>query len=123
MLGFAAALPTLSGLLSRRAVAETPAGTAVVNLVTFEVPAEGMERFLAISKTNTAASLKEPGITGFEVLLPKDTANTVMLVETYRDEVAYKAHRTTPHFLAFVEGVKEIGAKRSAVVATRYFPA
>jgi quinol monooxygenase YgiN len=123
MLGFAAALPTLSGLISRRASAEPPTGTAVVNIVTFEVPAEGMERFLAISKTNTEASLKEPGITGFEVLLPKDAANQVMLVETYRDETAYKAHRTTPHFLAFVEGVKEIGAKRSAVVATRFFPA
>lgn len=126
MLGFATTLTAVPGLLVRKASAAMPEmakGTAVVNLVTFEVPAEGMERFLAISKTNTEASLKEPGITGFEVLLPKDAANTVMLVETYRDETAYKAHRVTPHFLAFVEGVKEIGAKRSAVVATRYFPA
>jgi len=99
------------------------AGPAVVNLVTFAVPASGMERFLAISKTNSEASLKEPGITGFEVLVARDTPNTVLLVETYRDEAAYKAHRITPHFLAFVEGVKEIGATRTAVVANRYFPA
>jgi quinol monooxygenase YgiN len=124
MLGFAAALPTFAGLLGRRAEAAEPAGgTAIVNLVTFTVPAAGMERFLAISKTNTEASLKEPGITGFEVLVARDTPNTVLLVETYRDEAAYKTHHQAPHFLAFVQGSKEIGATRTAVVATRYFPA
>jgi quinol monooxygenase YgiN len=46
----------------------------------------------------------------------------VMLIETYRDEAAYKAHRVTPHFLAFVKGSQEIGVKRSAQVATRYYP-
>jgi quinol monooxygenase YgiN len=122
MLGFAAALPTFAGLLGRRAEAAA-GGPAIVNLVTFAVPAAGMERFLAISKTNSEASLKEPGITGFEVLVARDTPNTVLLVETYRDEAAYKAHRITPHFLAFVQGVKEIGATRTAVVANRYFPA
>ena len=124
MLGFAAAMPTFGGLLGRRAEAEAPAaGPAVVNLVTFTVPAEGMERFLAISKTNSEASLKEPGITGFDVLVARDTPNTMLLVESYRDEAAYKAHRVTRHFLAFVQGAKEIGATRTAVVANRYFPA
>jgi len=122
MLGLAAALPAFAGLLGRRAEAQV-AGPAIVNLVTFAVPAAGMERFLAISRTNSEASLKEPGITGFEVLVARDTPNTVLLVETYRDEAAYKSHRVTPHFLAYVEGVKEIGAARTAVVATRYFPA
>jgi quinol monooxygenase YgiN len=123
MLGFAAALPTVAGLLGRRAEAEAPvAGPALVNLVTFTVPAAGMERFLAISKTNSEASLKEPGITGFEVLIARDTPNTVLLVETYRDEAAYKTHHQAPHFLAFVQGAKEIGATRTAVVANRYFP-
>jgi quinol monooxygenase YgiN len=123
MLGFAAALPTFAGVLGRRAEAEAPvAGPALVNLVTFTVPAAGMERFLAISKTNSEASLKEPGITGFEVLIARDTPNTVLLVETYRDEAAYKTHHQAPHFLAFVQGSKEIGATRTAVVANRYFP-
>jgi quinol monooxygenase YgiN len=123
MLGFAAALPTVAGLLGRQAEAEAPvAGPAVVNLVTFTVPAAGMERFLAISKTNSEASRKEPGITGFDVLVARDTPNTVLLVESYRDEAAYKSHRVTPHFLAFVQGAKEIGATRTAVVANRYFP-
>jgi quinol monooxygenase YgiN len=123
MLGFAAALPTVAGLLGRQAEAESPArGKALVNLVTFTVPAAGMERFLAISKTNSEASLKEPGITGFEVLIARDTPNTVLLVESYRDEAAYKTHHQAPHFLAFVQGAKEIGATRTAVVANRYFP-
>jgi quinol monooxygenase YgiN len=123
MLTFAAGLPAFAGLLGRRAhAAEPAAGPAVVNLVTFTVPAAGMERFLAMCKTNSEASLKEPGITGFDVLVARDTPNTVLLVESYRNEAAYKSHRVTPHFLAFVDGMKELGVTRTAVVANRYFP-
>lgn len=122
-LSWAAAVPVLSGLVPARARAATGTGPAVVNMVTFEVPAEGMSRFLQICKANSEASLKEPGVTGFEVLLAKDQPNVVILIETYRNQAGYEAHRATPHFLAFVKGMQEIGAKRSARVATRYYPA
>jgi autoinducer 2-degrading protein len=123
MLAWAATLPLLSGVNAERAEAQSaPAGHAVVNLVTFTVPAEGMDRFLAICKTNSDASRKEAGVTGFDVLVARDTPNTVLLVESYRDEAAYKAHRVTPHFLAFVQGVQELNVKRTAVVANRYYP-
>jgi quinol monooxygenase YgiN len=122
-LSFAASVSLLSGLIPMTAAAATEkgAGPAIVNIVTFTVPPAGMARFLRISKENSRISRKEEtGCVGFEVLLPEDEPNKVMLIETYRDEAAYKAHRVTPHFLAFVKGAQEIGVKRSARVASRY---
>jgi quinol monooxygenase YgiN len=115
----------LSGLISTtaEAAAEREPGPAIFNVVTFEVPPAGMASFLEISKENSKASrTEESGCIGFDVLLPKDEPNTVMLIESYRDEAAYKAHRVTPHFLTFVKRAQEIGAKRSAHVGTRYYP-
>lgn len=99
-----------------------PSGPAILNIVTFDVPADAMTRFLEISKVNSQASLKEPGCAGFDVVLPKDQPNAVMLVETYRNQAAYEAHRLTPHFQAFVKDFQDLGATRTARVATRYFP-
>jgi quinol monooxygenase YgiN len=124
-LSFAASVSLLSGLIPMTAEAATEkgAGPAIVNIVTFTVPPAGMARFLRISKENSRLSRKEPGCVGFEVLLPKGEPDKVMLIETYRDEAGYKAHRVTPHFLAFVKGAQEIGVKRFARVASRYSPA
>ena len=124
-LAVAASMPLLSALVfvTARAASGKPSGPAIFNIVTFTVPAAGMARFLEISKENSQASLKEePGCIGFNVLLPANEPNTVMLIEVYRDEAAYKAHRVTPHFLAFVKGAQEIGVTRSARVASRYYP-
>jgi autoinducer 2-degrading protein len=120
----AASVSLLSGFIPVTAEAAAKEGPAIVNVVTFTVPPAGMARFLKISKQNSRASLKEePGCIGFEVLLPEGEPDKVMLIETYRDKVAYKAHRVTPHFLAFVKGAQKIGVKRSARVARRYYPA
>jgi autoinducer 2-degrading protein len=124
MLSSLAGLSLLSGLIvtSAMAAGEPDHGPAIVNVVTFTVPPAGMARFLRISEDNSRTSVKEePGCLGFDVLRPEGEPDKVMLIETYRDEAAYKAHRVTPHFLAFVKGAQEIGAQRTAQVATRYF--
>jgi autoinducer 2-degrading protein len=125
VLSLVAGFSLLSTLTTVRARAANGrgAGPAIVNVVTFRVPDGGMARFLAISKDNSDASVKEPGCISFEVLLVEGTPNTAMLIETYRDEAGYQAHRVTPHFLAFVKASQEIGAKRSAHVGRRYYPA
>ncbi|HET6307720.1 MAG TPA: putative quinol monooxygenase [Rhodopila sp.] len=113
------------GLLPLTAMAahKPNGGQAVVNVVTFQVPAAKMAEFLRISRENSQASLREErGCLGFEVLRPEGKPDTVMLIETYRNEAAYKAHRVTAHFLAFVKASREIGVKRSARVADRYYP-
>jgi quinol monooxygenase YgiN len=123
-LSLLAGIPALSALIPAKAKAASPQGSgrAVVNVVTFVVPPEGLARFLAISVENSQASVKEPGCSGFEVLVAEGEPNTVLLVETYRDEAAYQAHRVTPHFLAFVKSAQEIGATRTAHKTTRYYP-
>jgi quinol monooxygenase YgiN len=124
-LSLAASLSLLSGLMpvTARAATTKKTGPAIVNVVTFTVPPAGMASFLRISKENSRTSLKEePGCIGFDVLLPEGEPNTVMLIETYRDEAAYKSHRVTPHFLAFVKGSQQIGATRTAQVGNRYYP-
>jgi (4S)-4-hydroxy-5-phosphonooxypentane-2,3-dione isomerase len=126
VLPLVASISLLAGLTSVTAngASGNGSGPAIVNVVTFTVPAAGMARFLEISKENSQASLKEePGCIGFEVLLVDGEPNTAMLIETYRDEAAYKALRVTPHFLAFVKASQEIGVKRSAHVGRRYYPA
>jgi quinol monooxygenase YgiN len=129
-LSLATSISLLTGLVPMTAEASTAtatghgSGPAIVNVVTFAVPPARMASFLKISEVNSRASLKEePGCIGFEVLLPKGEPDKVMLIETYRDEAAYKAHRVTSHFLEFVKDATEIGVKRSAHVASRYYPA
>ncbi len=122
-LSLAAGLPLLAGLIPATArAAGKEAGPAIVNVVTFTVPYAGVDKFVAMCKENSRASVKEPGCAGFEVLLPEGQDNQVMLIETYRNEAGYQAHRVTPHFLAFVEGAEEVGARRTAVVSRRAFP-
>jgi autoinducer 2-degrading protein len=124
-LWLAASVSLLSGLMPVTADAATTSasGPAIVNVVTFVVPPAGMASFLKISEQNSRTSLKEePGCIGFDVLRPEDEPNSVMLIEKYRNEAAYKSHRVTPHFLAFVKGAQKIGATRTAVVSRRYYP-
>jgi quinol monooxygenase YgiN len=123
MLALAAAFP-IPGMLRSRAFAEgnEEGGQRFYKIVSYEVPPEGWQEFLAMGKANAEASLKDPGLISFDLLLSRDAANTVIAVEAYRDEDASKAHQQTGHFRAFVDGAQRLGVKRSVVTATRYFP-
>ena len=124
MLLVGSALP-LGAVVGEKAFADAAKAQSyavIYKIVTFQVPPEAMQRFLAISTTNAAASRKEPGVLDFEVLIPEDTPNTVMFIETYRNTAASDSHMRSAHFMAFKEGAKQTGAKESAVVAKRYLP-
>ena len=94
-------------------------GPMIVNFVSFVVPPARLQDFLSMCAVNAEASRREEGVLVFDVLLKEGAADTVILMESYKDRQAYESHRTTPHFLAFVEGVKEVGAERLAVVARK----
>jgi autoinducer 2-degrading protein len=119
---FAAA--PIAGLLARRAQASTtsPQPGSLYKLVTYKVPAEHWQEFLAIAEINAQASRQEPGITSFTLLLPQETPNTAIAVEVYTDTAASAAHQSTPHFHAFVEGAQKLGVQRSLIIADRYDP-
>jgi quinol monooxygenase YgiN len=124
MLTLAATLP-IAGIFAPRAAAariDPPAGRGYYKIVSYTVAPEHWQEFLDACKVNGAASLKEPGITGFEVLISSDTPNTAIAIEVYKDEDASKAHQQTAHFHAFVQTGQKLGVKRSVIQATRYYP-
>ena len=48
------------------------------------------------------ASLEEPGCLEYAAFRSVDTADTLLLVERYRDAAAVDAHRQSPHYGALV---------------------
>jgi autoinducer 2-degrading protein len=116
------AAASFSGILTCRAHATTPQPGSLYKLVTYKVPAEHWQEFLAIADINAQASRQEPGITSFTLLLPQETPNTAIAVEVYTDAAASAAHQATPHFHAFVEGAQKLGVQRSLIIADRYDP-
>jgi (4S)-4-hydroxy-5-phosphonooxypentane-2,3-dione isomerase len=65
--------------------------------------AEGVfERFRPLILENARRSLgNEPGCRRFDVLVPKDGADRVVLYEVYDDRAAFDAHRNSPHFVEY----------------------
>ena len=61
----------------------------------------GMQTYLDAIKENARESRKEPGVFRFDVVLPEDAPDTVLLYELYIDEAAHHTHRETPHFKKF----------------------
>lgn len=49
---------------------------------------------------------QEPGCHRFDVHQERGDPTLFLLVESYADEAAFEAHRTSPHYLAFREDVK-----------------
>lgn len=76
--------------------------TTVCNV---HVTAEGVEAFKAASLANAEGSRNEPGVTRFDLLQQVDDPTRFVLYEEYVDEAATKAHKQTPHYLAWREAV------------------
>jgi (4S)-4-hydroxy-5-phosphonooxypentane-2,3-dione isomerase len=62
------------------------------------VKAGCVETFKAASIENARNSVREPGITRFEVIQQADDPTRFVLLETYRDAAASAAHKETSHY-------------------------
>ena len=72
----------------------------------FEVKAGQLSAMVEAAKTDAAASVaNEPGCRRFDVLVPRDGAERVVLYEIYDDEAAFQAHLETPHLKAFRDAI------------------
>jgi quinol monooxygenase YgiN len=71
----------------------------ITAVVEFHIKDECIEDFRKISLENAAASIKEPGVTGFNVLQAVDDASHFALIETYLTPDDQQKHRTTAHYL------------------------
>lgn len=75
--------------------------------VTYRVRSDAAEQFLELVRENARQSVeREPGCRQFDVAVAGDPPTEVFLYETYDDEEAFEAHRSTPHFLEFDEAAR-----------------
>jgi len=71
-----------------------------------------MQEWLRLAFANSRESLKEPGVQRFDVSVSHDDPNRALLYEIYESRERWLAHCETPHFKAFVEGVKDLIVRR-----------
>ncbi len=69
------------------------------------VKSEFRDQFLAASLENARGTRQEPGNVRFDVLQQADDLDGFLLYEVYRDEEGMKAHKQTPHYAKWAEGV------------------
>ncbi|MFC7397989.1 putative quinol monooxygenase [Chelatococcus sp. GCM10030263] len=80
--------------------------SAYTIIVEFLVNSQDRTAFLERVTANAATSLRdEPGCERFDVLVPKDQADRIVLYEIYRDKAAFDDHCRSPHFHAFDKAV------------------
>ena len=74
------------------------------------------DAFLAATQLNAAASRQEPGVVRFDVLVDREDAAHVVLVEVYRDADAAAAHKQTEHYATWRDAVAPMMARPRASV-------
>lgn len=80
----------------------------LVVLVEFDLEPSRFSAFDAAVRENAIASLNdEPGCQQFDVCVPHEGANRIVLYEIYDDEAAFQAHMETTHFKKFDALVKD----------------
>ena len=76
--------------------------SAYVIMVDFRLRPGAMASFRRLIDDNARASAKfELGCQRFDVLVPKEGADRIMVYEIYDDRAAFEAHLKTPHFASF----------------------
>lgn len=77
-------------------------------VVSFRVPAERREDFIAAALQDARGSLAgEPGTLRFEVVADADDPSLFYLDELYEDKAAKDRHAAGEHFRRFIEAISE----------------
>lgn len=75
-----------------------------VLVVHLEIQPPHFDAFVAEVRAHGARSQQlEEGCLGFQVLLPVDAPNRLILVETYRDDAALEAHLASAHMADYLQ--------------------
>jgi len=94
-----------------------------VVLVFIHVKPDLVEAFRAATIENARNSIREPGITRFDVIQQDDDPTRFVLVEVYRTPDDPAKHRETAHYKAWQSTAVEMMAEpRSRVVYHNVFP-
>ncbi len=78
------------------------AGTMMIRIAEIEINPAYLQEYLAILKTEAAASVKkEAGVISIFPMYKKEEPAQIRILEIYADRSAYEAHLKTPHFLEY----------------------
>ncbi len=75
------------------------------------VKADQVEQFAAASAENARNSIREAGVSRFDVLQAVDDPTRFVLVEVYRSPEAVLAHKETAHYALWRDTVAEMMAE------------
>ena len=88
-----------------------------------KVKPECIESFKQATIANAQESLREPGITRFDIIQQQDDPSRFVLVEVYRNPDAAAAHKETRHYQTWRDAVAPMMAEpRFSVKFTDVFP-
>ncbi len=91
--------------------------------VFIEVKPECVQDFIKATLENARESVKEPGISRFDVLRDQENLNRFVLNEVYRTREDPARHKETSHYKRWQEAVAEMMAgPRSKRVFDNLFP-
>jgi Uncharacterized conserved protein len=94
-----------------------------VTLVYVHVKEEHIEDFIAATRANHEASVREPANRRFDVLQEADDPSRFVLYEAYADAEGAAAHKQTPHYRRWREAVADWMAEpRRGVVHNGLMP-
>jgi (4S)-4-hydroxy-5-phosphonooxypentane-2,3-dione isomerase len=80
-------------------------------IVRIQVLEDKVDQFIAATLENLSQSLKEPGISRFELLREEEGAERFVLVEGYRDAEAQAAHKESAHYKKWRDEVEPMMAE------------
>lgn len=83
----------------------------LIVLVHVHVKEESIEAFREASRENARNSVKEPGISRFDVIQQKDDPSRFVLVEVYRTSDDPSRHKETAHYKTWRDGVEAMMAE------------
>jgi quinol monooxygenase YgiN len=90
--------------------------TPYVIIVEFEIADGRVGDFKKLILENARASLAdEPGCRQFDVLVPEDEPNRIVLYEIYDDADAFSAHTRSAHFKTFDAQSRDLVTKKRVI--------
>jgi (4S)-4-hydroxy-5-phosphonooxypentane-2,3-dione isomerase len=82
-----------------------------VTLVHIRVKPEQVEAFIAATRANHEASVREPGNRRFDILQAPEDPTRFVFYEAYASAEDAAAHRQTPHYAAWRDAVADMMAE------------
>ena len=93
--------------------------STLVLLVDLTINSGHMDAFLARAREHRTNVLgNEPGCKGFELLVPAEGSDTVILYEVYADQAAMDHHMQTPYMKEYMADTGPMVADRKRTLCT-----